>query len=176
MLLPLCSSFLPSCFQFGVSLQTDPYSTSLPARLFYSYPLLRSIPLPVIRRRFATIRLLNQKLAIILPLIDFSQAAASWSLSRRISSLSFLIFYQVKATPWNQILRQTEGRRSGASVMVNRSRAVKAREKGDPEGKKSVFGQIYRQLHFLRPAALRSSSGLSAMRGSMKRTMRRKSE
>eukprot|EP01083_Nonionella_stella_P059475 155578_1 len=117
--------------------------------------LLSSIPVSLVRERFALIRMLNEKVAKVLPLIDFSQAGVSWSLASRMSSLRSLIFFDAKLRAWQHILQDTmtNGR---SSVLINRPRALKARERGDPEGKKSIFGQLYRQLHFQRPATLRS--------------------
>lgn len=75
---------------------------------------------------------------------------------------------------WNKILNSTMSRAHKPSITINRPRALRAKEKGllqneicdlmnysinhytgDPEGSRSVFGQAYRQLHFLKPEVLR---------------------
>eukprot|EP00455_Lapot_gusevi_P055091 TRINITY_DN8933_c0_g1_i1.p1 TRINITY_DN8933_c0_g1~~TRINITY_DN8933_c0_g1_i1.p1 ORF type:complete len:1260 (+),score=500.66 TRINITY_DN8933_c0_g1_i1:503-3781(+) len=131
-------------------------SINIPAHFLDGMTLLNRLPVRELRRRFVLLRMVNQKVVRVLPLIDFSQAATSWSLARRLSSLSHLIFFDIKTRPWNAILQATaSGQR--CQVLINRPRAAKAKEKGDPEGKKSVFGQVYRQLHFQRPASLRTN-------------------
>jgi hypothetical protein len=106
--------------------------------------------------RFRCIQNINLKLSLVLPLVDFSQAAEKWSLANRLSSLSSVILLEVKMKAWSSVLRQTNT--GGASYCtVNRPRAMKAAARGnDPDGRKSVFGQLYRQLHFLRPSTLRT--------------------
>jgi len=78
-------------------------------------------------------------------------------LASRLAALSSLILFEVKNKAWASILAQTNtGNR--VYISVNRPRALKARTKGnDVDGRKSVFGQIYRQIHFLRPSQLRTS-------------------
>jgi hypothetical protein len=122
-----------------------------------SYPLLSTMPPQDMALRFSFIQLLNRKLESVLPFIDFSKASNAWSLASRLASLSSIVFLEIKSRVWRAILAQTNagGRQY---VTVNRPRAFGAKQKGtDPEGRKSVFGQIYRQLHFLRPSSLRAS-------------------
>ena len=125
-------------------------------RLLSEVVVLANISVDEVIERFFCIRALNQRVHAVLkvPIIDFSQAADAWSLASRLSSLRDLVFTEVKLRPWERVLRETE---TGGlqHIVINRPRALKAKTKGDPEGCKSVFGQIYRQLHFLRPSVLR---------------------
>jgi len=71
-----------------------------------------------------------------------------------------LIFMELKNRAWKRILHKTRADRhqNAIRVIINRPRALKARETGaDDSGKKSIFGQMYCQLHFLRPRRLRVS-------------------
>ena len=139
-------------------LELQPYSPSFPldAKTIQSYHLICSVPFSRLRSRFVALQCVNLKLAAVLPLVDFSQAGSSWSLAHRLSSMSWLILREVKTRAWASILRQTGNAGTTTCITVNRPRALRAREKGDLSGMKSVFGQIYRQLHFIRPALLRT--------------------
>ena len=145
--------------EFSTSLlELQPYSPSFPldAKSLQSYHLINTIPFPRLRSRFVAIQTVNAKLSSVLPLVDFSQAGSSWSLAHRLSAMSWLILREVKTRAWASILRQTGNAGTTTCISVNRPRALRAREKGDLSGMKSVFGQIYRQLHFIRPALLRT--------------------
>jgi hypothetical protein len=121
------------------------------------FPAIRgqNLSLDDIRLRFTAVRLFNRQLAVVLPLVDFSQTHLSWSLAHSICKLTGLIFPSTKVSLWNKILNSTMSRANKPSVTINRPRALRAKEKGDPEGSRSVFGQAYRQLHFLKPEVLR---------------------
>ena len=145
--------------EFSTSLlELQPYSPSFPldAKSLQSYHLINTIPFNRLRSRFVAIQTVNSKLSSVLPLVDFSQAGSSWSLAHRLSAMSWLILREVKTRAWASILRQTGNAGTTTCISVNRPRALRAREKGDLSGMKSVFGQIYRQLHFIRPALLRT--------------------
>lgn len=105
--------------------------------------------------RFSLIQLVNRKLADVLPLLDLSQAGNDWSLAHRLSRLSAMIFVEVKTRALQAILRDTS---TGgcAYIRVNRPKATRAAAKGETDGRKSVFGQVFLQLNFVRPAALRT--------------------
>ena len=139
-------------------LELQPYSSAFPLdqRSIQSYHLINQVPFARLRSRFVAIQTINAKLSSVLPLVDFSQAGSSWSLAHRLSSMSWLILREVKTRAWASILRQTGNQGTTTWITVNRPRALRAREKGDLSGMKSVFGQIYRQLHFIRPSLLRT--------------------
>lgn len=130
------------------------YSSSYAAPTLQTFPLLLPIPYSDLCHRLILLQVLNERVRAILPSIDFSTASVHWSLAYRLSLLRGRIFLQVKMEPWNEVLRDTS-RGQRQSVVVSRPKALLARERGDPDGKRSVFGQIYRQLHFNRPAYLR---------------------
>ena len=139
-------------------LELQPYSSAFPLdqRSIQSYHLINQVPFARLRSRFVAIQTINAKLSSVLPLVDFSQAGSSWSLAHRLSSMSWLILREVKTRAWASILRQTGNQGTTTWITANRPRALRAREKGDLSGMKSVFGQIYRQLHFIRPSLLRT--------------------
>eukprot|EP00466_Bigelowiella_natans_P011582 jgi/Bigna1/55601/estExt_Genewise1Plus.C_650016 len=91
-------------------------------------------------------------------MVDFSQALSPWSLAHRLSALSHLIFLEIKNIAWTHILQQTATGR-GHYVNINLPRAKKAQERGDTSGRKSVFFQLYLQLHFVKPSLLRVDGG-----------------
>jgi hypothetical protein len=129
------------------------------AKLRQSANLLAHLDVEVLKQRFAAIQLLNGKLIDVLPFVDFSQAMNPWSLAHRLSNISWLILHEVKSRAWRSILQSTAQGHT-VNITVNRPRALKARESGkDPEGHKSEFGQVWQQLHFLRPATLRIRQG-----------------
>eukprot|EP01119_Soliformovum_irregulare_P023983 TRINITY_DN8500_c0_g1_i1.p1 TRINITY_DN8500_c0_g1~~TRINITY_DN8500_c0_g1_i1.p1 ORF type:complete len:1141 (-),score=425.00 TRINITY_DN8500_c0_g1_i1:16-3438(-) len=122
------------------------------------FPALLGIPTDVLQFRFECLRTFNLKyLCHVLSLIDFSQAQLPWSLAHQITKLKDIIFMRTKAGLWNRILAQTNtgSGRGGTRIQINRPRALRAKEKGDLDGSRSVFGQAFRQLHFCPPAALR---------------------
>ena len=127
---------------------------SIDSKLLVSYPLISHLSINALKSRFVCIQVLNLRIASVLPCIDFGQASAEWSLSHRLSEISALILREVKNIVWHRILQQTCTQQS-TNVVVNRSRAQRAKEKGELDGLKSVFGQLYKQLHFIKPSVLR---------------------
>lgn len=138
-----------------------------PTELLNRYHLIRNISLSVLKFRFSAIRQFNVKLMTVLPLIDFSQSHLSWSLAHSLMQLKGITFMSTKLQLWTKILANTNAHRGAAHVTIDRPRALKAKESmevicsmliiegGDPDGSKSVFGQLFRQLHFLPPTTLR---------------------
>jgi len=129
----------------------------IPEKLLRTYHLLKGIPVACLRMRFLFIQILNIRIVKVLPMVDFSQALSPWSLAHRLSSLSHLIFLEIKNVAWMHILHQTSTGR-GHYVNLNQPRAMKAQERGDRSGRKSVFFQLYLQLHFIKPSVLRTES------------------
>jgi len=124
------------------------------------FQLISHQRLKSMRTRFLMISMLNNKIDTVLPLVDFSQATITNSLAWRICRLRSVIFMELKNRAWKRILHKTRADRhqNAIRVIINRPRALKARESGaDDSGKKSIFGQMYCQLHFLRPRRLRVS-------------------
>ncbi len=120
-----------------------------------SFGRLSNVPVAAIQCRFALIQLLNERVERVIPLVDFSQAGARWSLAHRLSSLSSLILMAVKQRSLNYLLQLTNSG-GGNNVTIDQGKAAKAREKSDDaDGRRSVFGQMFQELHFLRPSQLR---------------------
>lgn len=126
--------------------------------------LLAGVPHSALRARFTAIQLFNQQLVGVLPMIDFAQAALPWSMAHRLAKLSHLVLYDVKSEVWNRLLSQTAAAVHPVSVSVNRLQAAKSADRtdADPDGQRTVFGQLFRQLHFLRPADLRCPRSVRA--------------
>ena len=129
----------------------------IPDKSLRSYHHLEGVPEQSLRLRFLFIQLLNRRISAVLPMVDFSQALSTWSLAHRLSALSHLIFLEIKNIAWTHILSQTRAGR-GAYVTLNQPRALKAQERGDRSGRKSIFFQLYLQLHFSKPSLLRTGS------------------
>jgi len=128
-------------------------------KLLASAPLLSHLPLHTLKQRFSAIQLLNMKLVDVLPFCDFTQALNEWSLAHRLSNISWLILLEVKNKAWKAILQSTAVGHT-VNVNINRPRALRAKERGnDPDALKSIFGQLFQQLHFIRPSMLRIQQG-----------------
>ena len=147
------------------------------------FNLLTNVSVADLRFRFSVIRLLNIQLANVLPLLDFSQSHIKWSLVRNLCKLKGIIFMKTKLSMWNKILQITTSGGGAPAVNINRPRAAKAAEstklfrhlfppclwrsnliiiifvEGDPDGSKSVFGQVFTALHFQSPNFLRGPPG-----------------
>ncbi|PRP87156.1 putative HECT E3 ubiquitin ligase [Planoprotostelium fungivorum] len=117
--------------------------------------LLHGVSSEFLQWRYHVLLLFNLKLRSVLSIIDFGQSEFRWSISHSLGRLRTYIMRETKMALWNEIISSTNTSRHRPSVNINRPRALKAREKGDPEGSKSVFGQLYRQLHFVPPSQLR---------------------
>lgn len=124
-------------------------------------PLLRDLSTEDIRFRFSVIQLFNRQLEVMLPLVDLSQTHLPWSLAHSICRLTPLVFTETKLGLWNSVLNSTmSASLNRPSITINRPRAMRAHERGDPDGEKSVFGQAFRQLHFEKPENLRTTGQL----------------
>lgn len=116
----------------------------------------QSYSLTTFQLRFAILREFNVRLANVFPLVDFSQSHISWSLATTLFRVRGMIFTRTKSELWNNILLTTMSRSGVPNVRLNRIQYIKARDQGDPECKRSVFGQAFEQLHFVPPQQLRS--------------------
>jgi hypothetical protein len=133
-------------------------------KLLQSSSLLSHLPLETLKHRFSVIQLLNARLVEVMPFVDWKQSLNPWSLAHRLASISWLILLEVKNRAWKGILAST-AQGHAANITINRPRALKARERGnDPDGLRSVLGQCFQQIHFLRPASLRVQQGARPFR------------
>lgn len=134
-------------------------SALLLANLLGSFPCVSHVPWNGLVNRFRLLQLLNTKLGALLPFVDLTQAESSWSLAHRVVTWAPYLFAELKAPRFLAVLNATE-QGMGISVRVDMARAIRARErKGDDvDGLKSVFGQLYRQVNFNPPSALRTKN------------------
>lgn len=122
------------------------------------YP--RLAPLTAAQRGLAceAVRALNELVGQVLPLVDLAQHAQAWSLAAQLAQLKGAVLFATKAAYLDALLQATATRAPRPAVTVSRPRALKVRERGgDAAAKHSVFGQLFRALHFAAPEALRQS-------------------
>lgn len=162
------SDFVRLCHELCEKIPVGPSSTQDPFHVpvdllefteksCANYIEFARFPAPLLRLRFAMLRLFNLRLANIFSLIDFSQSQISWSLASSLFEIKGYIFTKTKMAMWLSILARTSSRSGSNNVRLNRHSSHKAREKGDPECKRSVFGQLFQQLHFIPPDRLRGT-------------------
>lgn len=108
-----------------------------------------------IAMRWAVMMKFNMDIAAVLPLIDLALTKHEWSLASRICGLRTILFPAVKLSLWRAVVATTMSSGGAPNVTINRPLSLRAKERGDPEGKRSVFGQMFRQLHFIPPAQIR---------------------
>ncbi|ETO28039.1 HECT type ubiquitin ligase, partial [Reticulomyxa filosa] len=115
------------------------------------YVHLNGIAMQTLKRRHVMLQMLNHKIRLVLPLIDFAQVGLNWSLASRLCALRSLIFHDLKRQPWKTVLYSTSSSSlSSPKVTVNRLKALQAREKAATGRlqdsidalKMSTFGQI----------------------------------
>ncbi|ETO35324.1 hypothetical protein RFI_01738 [Reticulomyxa filosa] len=140
------------------------HSLNPDSKLLERHDALSDIDLQTLKRRFFMLQMLNHKMKTIFPLVDFTQVGLSWSLASRLCGLRSLIFTDLKRQPWQNVLQQTSSNHR-TSVLVNRLKALRTRERASTNAlnaieaaKKSVFGQVYRILNFVKPVYLRCSA------------------
>ena len=110
-----------------------------------------------ITMRWAVLLRFNMHIASVLPLIDLSLTKHEWSLASRVCALRTILYPSTKTSLWRSVVRATMSREAQPYAKINRPLSLRAQERGDPEGKRSVFGQMFRQLHFLPPSQLRQA-------------------
>jgi hypothetical protein len=110
-----------------------------------------------ITMRWAVLLRFNMHIASVLPLIDLSLTKHEWSLASRVCALRTILYPSTKTSLWRSVVRATMSREAQPYAKINRPLSLRAQERGDPEGKRSVFGQMFRQLHFRPPSQLRQA-------------------
>mmetsp|Transcript_34570 Transcript_34570/g.56303 ORF Transcript_34570/g.56303 Transcript_34570/m.56303 type:complete len:817 (+) Transcript_34570:137-2587(+) len=147
----------------ATQLHIEPFSLTPESSLVAKYSRIQHFDGNVLKQRFLLLRMLNYKMERVFPLVDFSQVGVSWSLAARLCRLRSLIFSDLKQSPWRRVLASTATDRR-TSVVVNRPRALRAKEQfaagavnENNNLKKTIFGQIYRVLNFIKPSNLRCS-------------------
>ena len=92
------------------------------------YPLLRDIPLAIIRRQFIALQQFNKNLCQVLPLVDFQSAGAEWSIVCTISKIREMVFFEVKMREWDKLVTSTSTNGLSTSITIDRPKAERARE------------------------------------------------
>jgi len=126
------------------------------------FPELANFDADELYWRYLVLRRFNEHVRAVLPVVDFQQATQVGSVVQLVCKRRALVFGEVKEALFEKALASTKaGSGSGPTVRINRPQARRARERQDPDLLKSVFGQVYRQLHPMRPVFLRRGSGRS---------------
>eukprot|EP01084_Bolivina_argentea_P212487 361192_1 len=149
--------------QYITQLHIEPFSLKPDQNTIEKYSRIQHFDILILKTRYLMLRMLNYKMENVFPLVDFSQVGLEWSLAARLCRLRSLIFSDLKQTPWRKVLQSTASN-GRTSVVVNRPKALKAKEAIDNINhasniKKTIFGQIYRTLNFIKPSHLRCSPG-----------------
>eukprot|EP00899_Mesostigma_viride_P003091 jgi/Mesvir1/12783/Mv22836-RA.1 len=123
------------------------------APVLQQLPLLRGVPLGTLKLRLAVLKLLNAQLVDVLPFVDMSLVEEPWSLAHALARLRGVIFLETKMVIWERMLSAITSGGERPQVSLNRVRALSVTK--DLEGRKSLFGQAFRQLLDVKPACLR---------------------
>eukprot|EP00752_Nemacystus_decipiens_P002251 g2132.t2 len=116
-----------------------------------------------IAARFEVLQQVNRKLRDALPYFDLTQIDRKWSAAHLLSSCRGLIFRAVKEPVLLSALSDTAFADGGQfDLNLSRSKAARHIHLGhtDTEGRWSVFGQAFRQMHNMHPRGLRTHSKL----------------
>eukprot|EP01006_Ploeotia_vitrea_P044625 TRINITY_DN66843_c2_g7_i1.p1 TRINITY_DN66843_c2_g7~~TRINITY_DN66843_c2_g7_i1.p1 ORF type:complete len:1251 (+),score=842.18 TRINITY_DN66843_c2_g7_i1:532-3753(+) len=108
--------------------------------------------------RLLTLQILNRKLMLVLPKIDFSVGQNVSVLADSVRAIRGLIFWSVKSKVWTTALTKTMASSgSQQKIEVDRFKANRVRDKGrcDTRGKRTVFGQLFRALNKFTPSMYR---------------------
>jgi hypothetical protein len=122
------------------------------------YQLLHKVEDGAMRTRFLVMEIFNEKLTKLLSLIDLSQANTPRSLASKLLRVRGLIYTQMKLSQWSKAIDSTFSSGSMPNIRVNRMKAMTADKNSPPSPTtldNSVFGQIFKQLHFKSPVELR---------------------
>lgn len=131
------------------------------------YETLRHRPLRHLRVRFKVLQTFNKLVASVLPLVNVSRSDAESKLARLVRAARGLIFWSTKSKLWHEVLSRTNSGSSSSvaslssshdlRVTIDRFAAAKLQERGrvDVKGRKSVFGQTFRQVNSVAPRLLR---------------------
>ena len=103
----------------------------------------------VLKKMFVLLKILNIKVKELLPYIDFSKSLSdSQRLSDIFTSISPLIFWDIKNEILQYYLEKTSFNCVSNIIKINRFKAKKYIEKGKPDilGEHTVFGQVFQFL------------------------------
>jgi len=118
-------------------------------------------PSPV-EARFSTLQGLNTVFRHLYAYVDFGLFDKPWSLAAMILRCKGLLLEVSKREKWENAMQRTEGSGGEFDLKLSRSRAKKHASHGgvDHEGRHSVFGQAFRQMHPMPTASLRRAGKL----------------
>ena len=136
------------CEREGMALEKMDMATfCLHEEDFIMFPFLKNIPIVQVRGRLSILKYLNTLAAPAIPLIDMEKINEPGSLAFWVASVRHLILLDRKRDLWTEALLATEKSSKQPSVSVNRARAMRHRSdpSTDPLGRRSLFGQIFRQ-------------------------------
>ena len=112
----------------------------------------------VLRKMFILLKILNNKVKILLPLIDFSKSSTnSERLSSLFNSISPLIFWELKNDIIQYFLDKTSFPSLPKQLRINRFKARKFTDKGKQDllGEYTVWGQVFQFLRLYPPKIFR---------------------
>ena len=112
----------------------------------------------VLKKMFVLLKILNTKIKVLLPLIDFSKSSTNTErLSSLFNSTSPLIFWEVKNELIQTFLDKTSYPSMPKHLRINRFKAKKFIEKGKPDllGEYTVWGQVFQFLRLYPPKIFR---------------------
>jgi len=117
--------------------------------------------LPPIEARFKIIQGLNVIVKNLVPNVDFSAIDKPWSMAAAIVKVKGLLFTCLKTQLWDEAIASTSAGGGGWELKISRSRAAKHARNGgvDNEGRFSVVGQAFRQIHPMPSTTLRIAAG-----------------
>ena len=112
----------------------------------------------VLKKMFVLLKILNNKVKVLLPLIDFSKNNTnSERLSLLFNSISPLIFWEIKNDIIEYYIDKTSYSSLPKQLRINRFKAKKFIDKGKPDtlGEHTVWGQTFQFLRLYPPKIFR---------------------
>jgi len=135
--------------------------------------VLHSLPVGALLLRYAVLQQFSDQVAHVFPLVDFTQRDVPGTLAHTICGLRNSISLATKVHIWERVVSATRCREERPSLTLNRPRAtVLAAEAAaaaaalkapaasllaDAEGKRTLFGQAFRQLSEVGAQRMRQS-------------------
>lgn len=120
------------------------------------YKLLENIPLLTLQLRFLLLRNFNRRLAHVLPLVDLSCATHESALAAALRNVRGVVMSSVKKALFERVLTDSHSgddhwmqQNKVPTVTLDRNKAAQFLKSGrvDLKGTRTVFGQLFSQLH-----------------------------
>jgi len=150
----------------SASIQKFPPSKFEPGPHLIHYKLIEACKTSDLQVRVLTLQLLNEQISALLPMLNFSVKPGMSPLTDSVRALRTLIFWSTKSNLWQNALTLTQTSSSFGTVNINRFKSNKLRDRGkcDTTGKRSCFGQLFRQLNKRDVTSFRIAKGQRAWR------------